>query len=241
MRHLINWLVLLCAIFTLVACQGQEKEAKASKVSQTDESPSVYIYHTHNRESFTPVLKTDNPNEAHDSTQNISLVGKHLKESLESKNINAVQDTTDIAGTLGKKNLSFEESYSVSGEKLEKALEKENVSVALDIHRDSALREETTAKVNGENYAKVIFYVSKANKKYYEQSLKLAETLHQELENFSPGLSRGVVIKDSSNTYNQDIFPELAVLSVGGLENSLEEEYRTIEKIADVIEKKIEK
>ncbi|MBB6446018.1 stage II sporulation protein P [Bacillus benzoevorans] len=241
MRHLIKWLVLLCAIFILAACQGQEKEAKASKVSQTVEPSTVYIYHTHNRESFLPVLKTDNPYEAHDSTQNIALVGKHLKESLENKNINAVQDTTDIAGTLEKKNLSFKESYSISKEKLEKALEKENVSVALDIHRDTALREETTTKINGENYAKVIFYVSKANKKYYNQSLELAETIHQELEKSSPGISRGVVIRDSSNTYNQDIFPELAVLGVGGPENSLEEEYRTIEKIADVIEKRINK
>jgi hypothetical protein len=38
--------------------------------------------------------------------------------------------------------------------------------------------------------------------------LNLAKTLNDELEKMNPGLSRGVILKDSPNTYNQDIFPE---------------------------------
>lgn len=226
----------------MTACQEEEKEekvAKASKVSPKSKVSSVYIYHTHNQESFLPVLKTDDVNEAHDPVKNISLVGKRLKENLESKNISVIQDTTDIASVLKEKNLSFRESYSISGKSLKETLEKNDISIALDIHRDTISKEDSTIKIDGENYARVVFYVSKANKTYFDQSVNLANTLHVELEKMYPSLSRGVILKESPNTYNQDIFPELAVMAVGGPENTLEEEYRTIEKIAEVIQKKI--
>lgn len=52
--------------------------------------------------------------------------------------------------------------------------------------------------------------------------MNLAKTLIDELVKMNPGISRGVILKDIPNTYNQDIFPELALISVGGPENELE-------------------
>jgi stage II sporulation protein P len=233
-----TWLVLFVGVLVLVGCQGKEKvEVEVSKPLPKKEASAVYIYHTHNQESFLPHLTTDRISEVQDPEKNIVLVGKNLKEDLESKNINVILDTTDISKILKEKNLSYNQSYNISGENLKKIIEDKDISIALDIHRDSLPKEETTVKIDGRDYAKVVFYVSKANKTYYDQSLNLANTLHDELEKMNPGLSRGVIIKDSTNTYNQDIFPSLAVIGVGGPQNTLEEEYRTIEKIAEVIQK----
>ena len=36
-------------------------------------------------------------------------------------------------------------------------------------------------------------------------------------------------------TYNQDIIGESVLLNIGGVENTLEEEYRTVDVLAEVI------
>lgn len=48
----------------------------------------IYIYHTHNRESFLPYLKgTDKPEDAYHSKANITLVGNMLGKALERKGV----------------------------------------------------------------------------------------------------------------------------------------------------------
>ncbi|MFD4820745.1 stage II sporulation protein P [Peribacillus butanolivorans] len=211
---------------------------KEEILTASNKNPSVFIYHTHNRESFMPLLKTKDPIEAQDKTKNITLVGAELSSKLNEKNINALHSDTDFEQKLRNRKLDYSKSYDISREEVQRALDKnKDLKLIIDIHRDTIPKEESTVKIDGKNYAKVVFYVSKANKTYFAQSLNLAKTLNDELEKMNPGLSRGVILKDSPNTYNQDIFPELALIGVGGPENTLEEEYRTIEKIAEVIQK----
>ncbi|MDQ0884625.1 stage II sporulation protein P [Peribacillus sp. V2I11] len=177
-------------------------------------------------------------NETVNPPKNITLVGAELSSKLNEKNINALHSDTDFEQKLRNRKLDYSKSYDISREEVQRALNKnKDLKLIIDIHRDTIPKEESTVKIDGKNYVKVVLYVSKANKTYFAQSLNLAKTLNDELEKMNPGLSRGVILKDSPNTYNQDIFPELALISVGGPENTLEEEYRTIEKIAEVIQK----
>nr|WP_307728938.1 stage II sporulation protein P [Alkalicoccobacillus plakortidis] len=62
--------------------------------------------------------------------------------------------------------------------------------------------------------------------------------MHELLEKKYPGLSRGVKIAEGPRTngvFNQDLSPEMMLVEVGGVENTIEETYRAAEALADVI------
>ena len=60
-------------------------------------------------------------------------------------------------------------------------------------------------------------------------------------ENYS-GLSRGIIKKTGMNVngiYNQDLSPNTLLIEVGGVDNTIEEVYNTIEALANVLNKYI--
>jgi stage II sporulation protein P len=136
--------------------------------------------------------------------------------------------------------LTFAQSYEVSREVVNKAIENNSsIKMAFDIHRDSNIRKYTTINLKGTNYARIVFVVSSSSENY-EENKKLADHLHSKIEEEYPGFSRGVVVKSSSNineqsTYNQDLFNSSLLLEVGGVENTLEEEYRTVDVFANIV------
>lgn len=109
--------------------------------------------------------------------------------------------------------------------------------MVFDIHRDSRKRSDTTIKLNGKDYPRIAIIISRSIK-YYEESLKFAECLHNKIEEKYPSLSRGVMVKDNppkQNTYNQDLIGHSVLLDIGGPENTLDEEYRTADALAEII------
>lgn len=206
-----------------------------------NQKPLVYIYHTHNYESFySEIGKNDSDSKAvMDPSKNITSVGKKLSRDLEENNIKNVHDNTDIMGILKNENLRFYDAYTVSRKPLEEALKKyTHIQMVFDIHRDSLDRKTTTINIKGTDYSKILFEVSKTSNRY-DNNLKFAEQLHNEIEKKYPGLSRGVVIKSASknqNTYNQELMDQSVLLEIGGVENTLEEEYRTADILSEAIE-----
>lgn len=91
-------------------------------------------------------------------------------------------------------------------------------------------------KIDGTDYAKIMFVVSKTSVNY-EENKSFAIRIHKKLEQMYPGLSRGVIEKgvDPKNTYNQDIQNQSLLLDIGGVENTLEESYRSTEALAKAI------
>lgn len=65
-----------------------------------------------------------------------------------------------------------------------------------DLHRDSARKNVTTKIIGDKSYAKLAFVVGKGNKNY-EKNLQLATALHETISKKYPGVSRGVIQKDS--------------------------------------------
>ncbi|MGM0852749.1 MAG: stage II sporulation protein P [Bacillota bacterium] len=210
-----------------------------------EEQPAIYVYHSHNKESFIPDISTNQPSEAfHDST-NITLVGERLQQLLNEKGIRVIHEQKDVSDVLDKRNWSFEDSYKVSREQFKEVLkDHKNIEMALDIHRDSRKKPETTLKVGNKEYARMMFIVSKSSSNF-EENLTFAKRMSEKMEGKVPGLSQGVLVKskgnsEEQNTYNQDLLDHSVWLNIGGVENTLEEEYRTMEVLAEVIEEIME-
>lgn len=214
----------------------------ASVPASSHLKPAVYIYHTHNRESFDVVTKTNDPSKMSHNRKNITLVGARLKKTLEKKKIPSLHDQTDVMKKLEENKLSFPMAYEISQKPLKKALaQHKSLLMVFDIHRDSRKRNETTIKLNGKEFAKISFVVSRLNVNYKE-NLAFAQEMHKRLQELYPGLSRGVYINDkpfNNNTYNQELFSQSALIEIGGIENTFKEEYRSADALAKIIKEMI--
>jgi stage II sporulation protein P len=198
----------------------------------------VYIYHSHNRESWKNVAGSKSGSSVDDPKTNITLVGLELGKILQKKGISAITANDDIAGRLVLKNLSFSQSYSESRKTLQEAMNTNpSLSYFFDIHRDADVPyNQTTATINGKKYARIMFIIGTGNPRY-EDNAAFAEALNKLLEKKYPGLSRGVLVKSAhqgNGEYNQSLSPYSLLLEFGGVNNTLEENKRTAEAFADV-------
>lgn len=196
----------------------------------------VLIYHTHNRESYFPLLP-EGATDAFHSKANITLIGDRLAQSLEDNGIGAKVDKTDITKKLKDKGMEYYESYEMSRTVVQEAMSTEgDLQYYFDLHRDSIDKQYTTTDINGQSFAR-IFFVIGGEYAHYEQNLKLANDLHKKMEEAYPGLSRGVMTKKGSGTngkFNQDLSQNAILIEFGGVENTLEELYRSADAVADV-------
>jgi len=204
-------------------------------MQNTGGSKVVFIYHSHNRESWLPELKagTKDPN---DGKINVTLVGKRLAQQLEAKGVGAVQSSKDYAGTV--KAFNWNHSYKYSLQTVRQALAgNKSLRFFFDIHRDSQRRGKTTATIRGKDYAQVYFIIGHKNPNW-KQNEAFAARIHEKLEKDYPGLSRGIWGKTAANgngEYNQSISPDSVLIEIGGIENTLQECYRTADVLADAI------
>lgn len=219
---------------------GNMKSPNEVEVSHSTFGRDVlYIYHSHSRESFLPYLKdTEKPEDAFHSKGNITYVGEMLGRALERRGLGTTVDTTDIVQELENRNLDYTSSYDVSGEIMSAERAKNsNLKVFLDIHRDSLRKESTTVEMNGGNYARLLFVVGTGHKDF-EKNLRFAEGLNQKISTQYPGLTKGILLKDSSTgngIYNQDVSPNSVIVEIGGVDNTVEELHLTTEVLADVL------
>lgn len=198
----------------------------------------VHIIHTHSRESFLPELKDTNvANQAFHQSVNITLVGERLGRELEKRGIGVDVDKSDIGAMLSNRGWVYGQSYDASREIVKEAISSnKDLQFFFDLHRDAQPRDITTVTINGEEYARTLFIVGENNKNY-EKNLQLATKLHEKLDEKYPGLSRAVILKPAvggNGRYNQDLSQNSILVEFGGVENTLEETYRSAEAFADV-------
>ncbi|AGK54986.1 stage II sporulation protein P [Bacillus sp. 1NLA3E] len=196
----------------------------------------MYLYFTHNRESYLPYLKgVTDPDKAYHSQINVMNIGDKMKEQLESRGIGTAVEKADIQANLNRKGLDYTKSYQESRPVVQAAMaSNRDYTYFIDIHRDSHRREMTTKVINGQSYAKLAFIIG-GNQSNYEKNLKLATELHNLLDKKYPGLSRGVIVKREGNgKYNQDLSQNAILIEFGGVDNTFEELYRSSDALADV-------
>ncbi|MFS1517856.1 stage II sporulation protein P [Bacillus sp. SCS-151] len=216
--------------------EGTEKVTPP--VLTTNGKDVVYIYHTHSRESYLPHLEgVTDPDKAYHSEVNVTLVGERLASELEKRGIGVQLDQTDIMGQLIANKLKFFQAYDQSKPLVQSAMtNNRDLQYFIDIHRDANRKEQTTHVINGKSYAKTAFVIG-GNNARYERNLKLADDLHQLLQQKYPGLSRGVFEwsgEGQNGMYNQDLSDNVMLIEFGGVDNTFEELNRTAAAIADV-------
>lgn len=225
----------------LQSLEGKEEE----ETDSPDQKPAlttggrkvVLIYHTHNRESWLPHLPSaTKADEAFHKEINITKVGEKLGQELEKRGIGAQVDTTDIGYLLDKAGLNYSKSYAQSRKVVEAALQKnKDLLFMFDLHRDSSGREHTTFEMDGKQYARPFFVIGKNNPNY-QSNVRFAEALNNILEERYPGLSRGILARQTGHgEYNQSLSEYNLLIEIGGVENTLEESYRTAELLAEAI------
>ncbi|SDQ48400.1 stage II sporulation protein P [Virgibacillus salinus] len=204
----------------------------------TGDKDVVFIYNTHNRESFLPHLPDVNdPDLAQHGEVNITKVSERLSKSLETDGIGTTVDDTDIMEILNNNGWKYGQSYTASRKIVQEAFtSNDDIQYVFDLHRDSQRRDKTTKVINGKPYAKIAFVVG-AEHASHEKNLAFATKLHNLIEEKYPGLSRGVIKKKgprSNGIYNQDLSQNSLVVEFGGVDNNLDELYRTADAVAEV-------
>ncbi|WP_159883250.1 stage II sporulation protein P [Paenibacillus puerhi] len=199
---------------------------------------SVYIYHTHNLESWKNVAGLTHGTSYDDPKVNITLVGEHIGQQLQAKGISTIVGEDDFAEILKARNLSFGQSYAESRKAVNQIKESHpDLTYFFDIHRDADVpRDKTTATISGLQYARILFVIGTGHPNYKENK-QFAESLNERLNKKYPGLSRGVILKSAqqgNGEYNQSVSPGSLLLEVGGVNNTLQESLRTASAFADV-------
>ncbi len=215
----------------------EEPETKDQPFS-TEGKKVVFLYNSHNRESFLPHLPDENePNNAHHKEVNITKVSDRIAKGLEANGIGSYVDDTDIMSILNEKGWKYGKSYEASRPVVQEALsQNKDLQYVMDIHRDALPRSKTTKEIDGKSYAQILFVIG-ADNKDHEKNLALATKLHNLIEDKYPGLSKGIITKEGSKgngVYNQDLLDKALLMEIGGYENTLEEMYRSADVIADI-------
>ncbi len=220
------------------AQEDKEKDEEKEVTPTTGDRDVVYIYNTHNRESFLPHLPgVTDPNQANHKEVNITKVSERLAQSLEKNGIGTSVDDSDISSIVNNKGWGYGKSYDASREIAEEALAtNKDIQYVFDLHRDSQPREITTKTIDGKDYARIMFVVGMEHVNH-EKNLEIASELHHLIEKKYPGLSRGVIPKAGARVngvYNQDLTENALLVEFGGVGNNLDELYRSADAVADV-------
>lgn len=214
---------------------GEQSSGQETNEQTTAGRKVVFIYHSHNRESYYPELKSSK-NDPNSDSVNVTLVGKRLSQQLEKEGIGSTHSNKDYPSSIKGYNWNY--SYKYSLQTVKQALARNNkLTFFFDIHRDSQRRSKTTATIKGKDYAQVYFIIGHRNPNWRENEA-FANSIHEKLEDKYPGLSRGVWGKTAANgngEYNQSVAPDSVLIEIGGVDNTLEECYRTADALAEII------
>jgi stage II sporulation protein P len=218
--------------------EDEQEEEPSSPTPSTDGKDVVFVYATHNRESFIPHLPEGTiADEAFHSEVNITKVNDRFAEELELNGIGAISDNTDIYNKLIENSWEYWQSYDASRPVVQNAIQNNrDLKYLFDFHRDAQGRDVTTKTFDGKAYARLMFVIGEEHDNF-EKNLRLATKLDELLNEKYPGISRGVIKKGgpgSNGKYNQDLSEHAILVEFGGVENELNELYRTADVFAEV-------
>lgn len=173
--------------------------------------PRIYIYNTHQTEEYRTI-------ENYNLTPTVHTAAYILKDMLREYNINVIVEDSDLKTDLNNMGLSYNDAYTVSRNWLEK-LNNETLDLYIDLHRDSVQYEYSNIKVNGEDYAKIMFVVGMNHD--YENNMKVVDKLLKEVESINKSISRGKYLRKTA-IFNQDFNKNCVLIELGGPESTYE-------------------
>lgn len=204
-----------------------------SLVSHKVENPSVYIYNSHQKESYSMEYLED-----YNIVPNVLMVSYMIKERLKDYNIDTIVEDNDISAYLQDNNMEYYQSYEASRYYLKKVMEKyDNISLFLDVHRDAISHDDSTTLINGLKCARIMFVVGLEHDNY-QANFENMNHLNDMIKEKYPNLTRGVLKKEGVNVngiYNQDLSPNIMLMEIGGNYNNIEEVLNTVDLVAPII------
>ena len=191
--------------------------------------PIVYIYNTHQKESYAEDFLNFNPS--------VLDAAYTLRDYLEELNIQTYVENNDFYDFLALNNWDFNSLYKVSRFYLEDTMKRyQNIKLYIDFHRDSIKHDLSTVTINNKDYAKVLFVVGISNENY-KKNLKVSKRIN-EIISRRADISRGILQKSAANAngiYNQDLSPDVILIEVGGYQNKYSEVDNTLKILAESI------
>lgn len=197
------------------------------------EKPLIYIYNSHQLENYS------NENlEMYNITPNVLMASYLLREKLKNMGIDSIVEESNITQILDSNNWDYSYSYQASRTLLKEKMDKyKTLKYFIDIHRDSTPRTLSTTTINGKNYAKILFVIGK-DYNSWQDNYNLANKINNYIDEKYKGLSKGIITKTGLNVngvYNQDLNPNVLLIEVGGVENTIDEVNNTIDVIAETL------
>lgn len=197
--------------------------------------PIIYLYNTHQLENY------NNKNlSIYNITPNVLMASYILKEKLNKNGISTIVEDTNLSEFLNLNHWNYASSYKATRMLLlEKMNKYDSLKYFIDIHRDSVNRNSTTVTINNKTYAKILFVVGLEHKNY-EYNLEVTNKLNDLIKEDYPSLTKGIYKKSGKGVdgiYNQDVDKNCILIEIGGVDNTIEEVYNTLEVLSNVLTK----
>lgn len=197
--------------------------------------PIIYLYNTHQLENY------NNKNlSIYNITPNVLMASYILKEKLNKNGISTIVEDTNLSEFLNLNHWNYASSYKATRMLLlEKMNKYDSLKYFIDIHRDSVNRNSTTVTINNKTYAKILFVIGLEHKNY-EYNLEVTNKLNDLIKEDYPSLTKGIYKKSGKGVdgiYNQDVDKNCILIEIGGVDNTIEEVYNTLEVLSNVLTK----
>ncbi|MCI8670822.1 MAG: hypothetical protein HFI36_02150 [Bacilli bacterium] len=197
-----------------------------------ENEPLIYIYNTFQTNKY-----KSNYYNSYNINPVITQASRILQEYLKLQKISSYLETKSVAKVCKDNNISYDKSYRCSRILLEEA---KNNNHSLDFFIDLQMSDYnydiTTANIDGNSYAKILFVVGTDNGNY-SLNQDLANSLNGILEEKYKSLVRGVSLRGGEGyqgVYNQDFNKNVLLIQVGGKDNTIDEVNRSLKALSEV-------
>ena len=190
-------------------------------VIKEENPPKIYLYNTHQTEEYqsSELLEF--------TIKPTVMINNYILEDIFNRNgLQTIVEERSIKEMLNNYNWKYSSSYKASRIYLEDTY-KSNPSLEyfIDLHRDSLPHNKTYISIDGKDYAKILFLIGLDNPNY-EKNMILTEKINNKLNEYYPGLSKGILKKGGEGVngiYNQDFNKNVLLVEMGGYENTTTE------------------
>ena len=202
------------------------------QVKNIVEDPVVYIYNTHQLETYS------NEGLKNNMVPNVMMAGSLLSEKLNKNGVKTIFEDTNLYNFISEMGLPKDELYGGSRVFISNSKEKyKSLKYFIDLHRDSVDKNISTININNKNYARILFVLGITNTNYEKNNVMMSR-LNDIINEKYPKLSRGIYevdIPDWPEIYNQDMDNNAILIELGAKDNTMNEVINTIDVLSYAI------